>query len=138
MKRYSFCLILLAVGLASYAAICLAQRVVFVGPPEANALKTVTFTFVKSGERPFPLGRFDGAKIVLERDDIKFLSSPISVIDDKGVCSFVNVPQGDYTLKIETLRLATRIQIRLTPDRKLFFDVNLGMGITIRQTAAHE
>ncbi len=138
MKRYGLYFVLLAVGLAFRAEICLAQRVVFVGPSEANVLKTVTFTFMKSGDRPFPLERLDGFKIVLERDATKFLSSPISIIDDKGICSFANVPQGDYRLKMEILELTTPIQIRLTPDRKLFFDVSIGGSVEIQQTAAHK
>jgi hypothetical protein len=138
MERYRLRSALLAVGLGFQIPFCFAQKVIFVGPPELNVLKVVAFTLSKSDDLSFSLDRLDGYKIVLERDDIKFLSSPIVVVGDLGACAFANIPQGEYRLRLDVLRLSTQLKIHVAPEGKLFFDIKIGGGITIQERTAHE
>jgi hypothetical protein len=79
-----------------------AQREVWVGPARPESPKTVTFKVIRF-ENPqvdqeklanFPFQKLSGAKMVLELEGIRFVSSPIKIQDSQGSCTIADVPPG--------------------------------------------
>lgn len=91
------------------------QREVSIGPARPDSPKTLTFKFVREEDSIFNLERLNSSEIILEKDGVRLVSSPITIQDSEGSCTIPNVAPGFYRLSLPILRMTTGITITVPP-----------------------
>jgi hypothetical protein len=109
------------------------QKEIPIGPSRASSPKTVTFRFIRTADSTFNLDRLNGEKIVLERDGIEYVSTPIKTRGSEGVCTIAGVPPGECKLRLAFFRTTATVAIPAQPGNTVTLDFKIsGQGIEIK------
>jgi hypothetical protein len=107
-----------------------AQREVLIGTLRTPGSATVTLRIVAA---PNLLQRLNGSEISLERNGLRYVSSPVRRDGPDGICTILDVPPGEYPLNLPGLRTQGRMAVRRGTVANASFQIGIGTTITIKE-----
>jgi hypothetical protein len=107
------------------------------GKPEGSAgqgrNKVINLRLIQEEGASFSFDKLLGYQAALERDDTRYLSSPLKAEDRDLTCTFSDVPSGTYKLKMDIFGLSAGMRILAKPVRTISLDMRIGRNITIAE-----